>query len=397
MPETIQRFEFLYTRFLQDQATPEEVAELMELSSRMESNEAAREIIFEAYEAEVPAYIEEKDWSRAEDMLPGRKAVRTGKPLAHVWTVAASAVVLLAIAMWFFRVVGPAAPADVPVAVKPSAVSDVKAPALSYATLTLGDGQVIALDSVNNGVVALQNDIELTKTEAGHFAYTSDKQVAHQQIVYNTLANPRGSRVITMTFHDGSRVWLNAASSVTFPVFFEGDRREVSITGEAFFDVAHDPQKKFVVHSRGIATEVLGTQFNVHSFGPDGEVQITLVDGKVHVVSSPSSSRYISPGQQAVAVQGQAPVLVSTVNVGNVVAWKEERFAFEDTNIKQIMDEISRWYDVDVVYDGNMKDLNFGGSMSRHKNVSEFLRRMEATQAVKFAIDGKKVTVIKTP
>lgn len=193
---------------------------------------------------------------------------------------------------------------------------------------------------------------------------------------------------------DGSRLWLNSGSSVTFPVTFGNKERKVAITGEAYFEIAHDPLKKFIVTANDLTTEVLGTHFNVNAFEEEENIKVTLLQGSIKVISGNQSS-IIKPGEQAVEMAGGRLKTNRNVNVEEVVAWKNEMFSFNDTNIKDIMKEVSRWYDVNIEYKGDFSNLNFGGNMSRQKNVSELLKRLEATKTVRFEVVGKTITIIQ--
>jgi ferric-dicitrate binding protein FerR (iron transport regulator) len=254
---------------------------------------------------------------------------------------------------------------------------------------------MITLDSVKSGTIALQNNIAVTKSTDGKIEYAPGEKKGAPGLTYNTLTNPKGSRVVNMVLNDGSKVWLNAASSITYPVAFDGVNREVSVTGEVYFEVAHDQNKKFIVKSNRLSTEVLGTYFNVNSYSDEDEIKVTLLEGSVRVLSKNGSPYIVKPGEQAID-EGNGKIRIEkNVNVEDMVAWKNERFSFTNANIKSIMKEVARWYDVQIEYKGNVDDLNFGGNMSRQRNVSELLKRMEATQAVKFEVEGRKITVKK--
>jgi ferric-dicitrate binding protein FerR (iron transport regulator) len=274
-------------------------------------------------------------------------------------------------------------------------IQDVAPPAANRATITLADGTKIFLDSTGNGVLARQNNVALKKTGEGEIVYDKSAANSGTEMIFNTLANPKGSRAISMTLSDGSQLWLNAGSSVTFPVAFNGPERKISITGEAYFEVARDPSKKFIVIANSVATEVLGTHFNVNAYGDRDAVKVTLLEGRVKVIASDGSSSMIKPGGQVVETMDGKLITNLRVDVEEAIAWKNEMFNFNNTEFKDIMKEVSRWYDVDIEYKGDFGELGFGGNMSRQKNVSELLKRLEATQAVKFEVNGRKITVLE--
>ena len=396
MSENQHRFLQLYHHFINDTASPEEVREFWALTEMMEGDIVVKEALHSLYNDQVPEEVTNKDWSKAGESIFGRKKKVLTINKKHWLAAAASVIIVLGIGSFFFNNEKNDLSKKYLTNVVNTEGKDVAPPASNRATITLANGQSIPLDSFKSGTLALQNNIVLTKTSAGKIEYSTEVQEKSRELVFNTLTNPRGSRVINMVLNDGSEVWLNAASSITYPVAFKGNVREVTVTGEAYFEIAHDVNKKFIVKTNGLLTEVLGTHFNVNAYLDEDEIKVTLLEGSVQVVANNGSSSLIKPGEQVMASNGKM-TLNSYVNVEDVIAWKNERFSFKDTNIKNIMREVARWYDVQIDYKGKMDDLNFGGSMSRQENVSELLKRMEATQAVKFEVAGRKITVIKMP
>ncbi len=285
---------------------------------------------------------------------------------------------------------------------------DLKAPETNRATITLANGQKIYLDSAVNGTLAMQGNVKLIKLANGLIAYQTASGETINEIKYNTLENPRGSMVIDMTLADGSKVWLNAGSSVTYPVAFVGKERKVSITGEAYFEVAPLSPKggqgklHFIVKFNtpsgdGGEVTVLGTHFNVNAYYDEENIKVTLLEGSVKV-SKDAASKLIRPGEQASISQKSqqsTQIPVQTTDLEQVMAWKNGMFRFNGTNIKEIMRQAGRWYDVAVVYEGNVDDLDFSGVVSRKENISELLKIFETTGLVNFSVKGKKVIVKK--
>lgn len=393
MQEQQNRFLFLYRRFIQDQATSAEVREFWELADGLQDDETVKDAMYQLFEEPVPEQVEQKDWTKASRRILG-SAKRSLITRSVYWAAAASVICVLLAGTYVFM--GDRKEAAPPVVAKIAIAKqqDILPPAVSYATITLANGQRMAIDSLKSGQLARQNNIALANSAEGVIQYIAGEKNGPVELVYNTLTNPKGSRVVNAVLNDGTRVWLNAASSITYPVAFEGSARQVDVTGEAYFEVAHDPDRAFVVRTGSLSTRVLGTHFNVNSY-PDGDdIKVTLLKGSVKVISANGSSAVIHPGEQAVQ-GGDAKISIKrAVNMEDVVAWKSERFSFNDDNIKDIMKEVSRWYDVEIEYRGSVDDLNFGGNMSRQKNISELLKRLEATKAVTFKVEGKKVTVI---
>ncbi len=275
----------------------------------------------------------------------------------------------------------------------PEQSKDVKAPETNRAMITLADGRTVYLDSATNGQLAVQGNIKLVKLANGQIAYQTASGEIIKELQYNTLNNPRGSKIINMTLADGSRVWLNTGSSVTFPVAFIGNERKISITGEAYLEVAHNPLLPFIVRKGETSVQVLGTKFNVNAYDDEDDIRVTLLEGSVKI-SNDQSSLTIKPNQQAV-VSGNQMLLNKNVNVEEVMAWKNGLFQFEGANIESIMRQISRWYDVEVVYEMNAKGLHFSGDISREVEASKVFKMLQATEALHFRIEGRKVFVEK--
>jgi transmembrane sensor len=272
--------------------------------------------------------------------------------------------------------------------------TDVKAPQTNRATITLSGGQNIFLDSAANGQLALQNNIKLIKTSEGKISYNGSQPGQTAALIYNTLTNPKGSKVIDMELADGTHVWLNAGSSLTYPVAFAGHERNVEITGEAYFEVTHNAAMPFTVKKLhdDAKVQVLGTHFNVNAYDDETSIRITLLEGSVKV-SKGNHMSLIKPGQQA-AISNKEIKINNDIDLEEVMAWKNGKFQFGDaSDIATIMRQISRWYDVDVEYQGNISE-HIGGSIPRDVNASQVFKMLETTGTVKFKIEGRKVTVM---
>lgn len=262
------------------------------------------------------------------------------------------------------------------------------APSSLLATITLSDGRQINLDSIKNGTVAQEGDIIIEKLSDGRIIY---RGAGDGKIVYNTLSVPRGSKIGSLTLSDGTIVFLNAASSLKYPVAFTGNERRVSITGEAYFEVAKDKNKQFIVDAGNLVTEVLGTHFNINSYENENQKQVTLLEGKVRV-SYENEQITLEPGQQART--GDELVINNSVDMEDVMAWKNGVFHFDNTGIEELMRELERWYDLEVIYK-EKPTKTFEGTMPRSLNLTSVLKILERTGGVKFEINGKKVIVMK--
>lgn len=271
------------------------------------------------------------------------------------------------------------------------AVKDIL-PGGTRAMLTLGDGSTIVLDSSSNGQLGVQGNTKVIKLDNGHLSYQKGKNTAHARaIVYNTIATPRGGQYKVMLV-DGSVVWLNASSSLKFPTEFRDSLREVEITGEAYFEIAHNASKPFRVKVKGMYVNVLGTSFNIMAYDDEATVNTTLLTGSLKV-SNGANSILIKPRQQVQLNSKGNFQLVPDTDVEEAVAWKNGRFSFSSTGILTIMRQIERWYDVDVVFE-RKGDLHFTGELSRFVNVSQLLRKLELTNEVHFRIEKGRITVL---
>ena len=265
-------------------------------------------------------------------------------------------------------------------------------PGGNKAILTLANGETIELDTAKNGQLARQGNASISKTAAGHIVYQSGSTTPGQ-IVYNAIATPRGG-LYNLTLSDGSLVWLNAASSIRYPVMFTGNERVVEITGEVYFEVAQQKAKPFRIISRGQTVEVLGTRFNINSYSDEANVLTTLIEGSVKVQArSFESIKYLKAGQQSVLTDQQ--LSVSNADTEKAIAWKDGYFYFNNDNIQSVMRKLSRWYDFDVVFAENIPVEEYTGSISRDKSIDQVLTMLEYANSVHFRIEGKKITVLK--
>lgn len=284
-------------------------------------------------------------------------------------------------------------------------------PGGNKAILTLADGSSIVLDSAGNGTLGVQGKTKILKLASGSLAYQSNRRgvsgVADADAgpVYNTISTPRGGQY-QVVLPDGTKVWLDANSSLRFPTTFDGDpkQREVQLTGEAYFDVARNPQKPFRVgvYANGPGrggelqhVEVLGTQFNIMAYSDEAAVKTTLLEGAVRVGGAMGSKVELKPNDQARLDlgQGNGISVVADADVDAAVAWKNGYFDFNKANIETIMRQLARWYDVDVSFRGSgSRDRVFYGGMQRNLTLSSVFRVLERS-GVQFSIDGKKVIV----
>ncbi len=283
---------------------------------------------------------------------------------------------------------------------KPPQVQDVAPPASTNAVLTLANGTKIVLDNAQNGSLAVQGTVNVVKLADGKIAYNKDSQSATSAelqtkgipIMYNTLTVPRGSKVVTITLTDGTKVWLNAESSLKYPTAFIGNERKIQITGEAYFEVVHNEAMPFKVQKDDAEVQVLGTHFNVNAYDDEDAMKITLLEGFVKIIKG-TTLMMLAPGQQAQLNKNRQIILNKEADVQQAIAWKNGLFDFDNADITDIMRQLSRWYDVDVMYDGKIPEGHYIGSIRRQVNISEVLRMIELAGGIEFTIEGKKIIV----
>jgi transmembrane sensor len=259
------------------------------------------------------------------------------------------------------------------------------APGHNQATLTLANGQKITLTQGMKGQLATQGATTI-QVAGNHITYNNGAK--ETQISNNTLTTARGERSpYPLVLADGTKVWLNAASSITFPTAFPGKERIVKITGEVYFEVAHHASQPFKVESPGQVTEDVGTHFNIMSYADETSAKVTLTEGAVKV-----NNHLLKPGEQTINQNGT--IRIAEVNVDFELAWKDGYFRFKDAPITDVMRELARWYNIEVIYDGPQTQERFNAKISRYKNISAVLRILERTKGVHFKVEGRRVTVL---
>lgn len=269
-------------------------------------------------------------------------------------------------------------------------------PGGNKATLTLSNNKVIVLNNAANGVLANLGSSNVRTVHNAELVYKNspgNTTSAIDENAINTLSTPRGGQY-QVVLSDGTKVWLNSASSISYPVAFTGNERRVKLTGEAYFEVAKNKDKPFYVSMNNVQVRVLGTHFNIAAYNNDDDVTATLLEGSVQVTKNNSMS-LLKPGQQAVVPDGNDDIHVAPADIEQVMAWKNGYFSFNDENITDIMKRVSRWYDVEVEYKDNIKDQQFGGIYDRSKSLTDLLHYLEKLGKVHFEIEGRRVIVMK--
>ncbi len=265
-------------------------------------------------------------------------------------------------------------------------------PGINKAVLTLGDGSKINLDDSGDGLIATQSGIRIHKASNGAIRYEVIDQAnySNPKISYNTIETPKGGKY-QIILPDGSKVWLNAASSLRFPSAFTGKKRDVELNGEAYFEVTKNKQLPFRVHTRDMNIVVTGTAFNVMAYNDERFSATTLVEGSVDIKNT-SRKLSLTPGEQAVNNDGTS-LIKNEVDVEQYIAWKNGLFQFNNTDIQSVMRQIGRWYDVSVEYRGKIPQTTFGGFISRDSKLSQVIKMLELS-GVRFSIEDKKIVVL---
>lgn len=268
-------------------------------------------------------------------------------------------------------------------------------PGGNKAFLTLADGTKLSLSDADNGELARQAGIIITKTKDGQLIYeVSHTGTDEKEVVYNTISTPAGGQY-QVRLPDGTVVWLNALSSLTYPTAFKEVTRKVVLIGEGYFEVFKNQSQPFVVSTNGAGkaqeVTVLGTHFNINSYKDEDATKTTLIEGSVKVASSLKSQVSLKPGQQSILKEAFE---VIDVDVTQFTDWRNDNFVFNNESIEGIMRKLARWYDIDVIYQGEISYANFGGEISRSKKLSEVLGVLEATRTIHFKIEGRRVTVM---
>jgi transmembrane sensor len=265
------------------------------------------------------------------------------------------------------------------------------APGTTKAVLTLADGRQITIDTISAGILAMQGKTKV-QHDGGAIAYEQVTQKGTLSVLYNTLTTGRGEQSPPLVLSDGTKVWLNALSSIRFPVSFSGNTRDVEITGEAYFEVAKNTKMPFHVKVKEMEVEVLGTHFNVNSYTDEPAIKTTLLEGSVRIVNK--ESVVLKPGQEALVTSQIQPIIVQAANVDQAVAWKNGLFDFNHASLQTVLRQLSRWYDIEVKFEGNIPERTFRGKITRDLNLSQVTQLLQDVR-IKFRIEGKTLIVTK--
>lgn len=263
------------------------------------------------------------------------------------------------------------------------------APGGNKAILTLANGAKINVGAIQNGALTAQPGTQIIK-QNGQLAYEVSANSNSTKISYNTLTTPKGGQY-HLILADGTNVWLNAASSLKYPTAFTGSERVVELTGEAYFEVVHNSKQPFKVKTANQTIQDIGTQFNVNAYDDEEASATTLVEGSVKIYDA-KRAMLIKPGQQYLLKSNSIAEVKSDVDIDEIVAWKNGMFQFDNADIKTIMRQISRWYNVDIEYQGQIPSSTYHGRISRNSNASAILKILQLS-GINFTIEGRKIIV----
>lgn len=383
MPEHQSRIEYLLDRYVNRSCTRAELDELF-MYIKDEQHENTLHQLLDNYSATAKAAPDLDYDNIYRELIPPRARVFTFRRLA-----AAAVILLLAgAAIWFLE---PAAK-HTPVAANEKATTPI-APGSNKATLTLADGSVITLDSAGNQTIHQGN--QSIKQQNGQLLYTAQGNTG--TVNYNKLSTPRGGQ-FQIVLPDGTKVWLNSATTLRYPTAFTGANRVVELEGQGYFEVAPNATHPFLVkvpstQRDSMEVQVLGTGFDIMAYADEATVNTTLISGSVRVKEG-NTLQTLQPGQQAVMDNNNHAITVRPADIKKVTAWKNGVFVFNNTALPAILREVARWYDVEIVYTATPSPELYGGGISRNLQLSSVLRLLEASGYNHLKLEGRKVIVL---
>ena len=401
-----QRTGYLLQQYQSGQISQPEWEELAALLSDDTNNEHIETALQQAMEQHTTAapFLERDYRALIEKIITVDRQVLSAVPVRRMvvtrrWGWVAAAVLLLLAAGIAYRSMFMTAKSPPQQA---AIIKDI-APGTQGAILILGDGRQVVLDSQRNGLIAKQGATNVTLKD-GAVGYDKNS-IGAATTIYNTMTTPRG-RQYQLLLPDGSKIWLNAASSIRYPVAFSGHERKVQITGEVYFEVAKNPAMPFKVNINNTSTvEVLGTHFNVNAYEDEAETKTTLLEGSVKVMKRETANgkretaknnvfaAVLKPGEQAVLSRTNLPFTIDhSPDIDQVMAWKNGLFSFDNATIQTVMRQLSRWYNIDIIYEGNIPEQHFFGQMARDLSLLQVLRGLQVTK-VNVSLEGRKLII----
>jgi len=390
----------LFKKYLLNQCAPEEVEKILGYFDVAENELSLRALIAESLE-DVDAGYEEVKWTPSldETFASIKKELNNKKgkliPLKkRTWSWGAAAVVFLLVGLAAYDLIK--SPGHQQSIANGAIPKQKDAPGSNKAVLTLADGSAIRLGTATNGTITQQGQARISKPVDGQLVYTALNEKPNP-VLFNTIATPRGGQY-ELVLSDGSKVWLNAASSLRFPVTFSGKERRVALTGEAYFEVAKNASMPFKVMVDGkTELEVLGTHFNVNAYDDEATVKTALLEGQVKVVGlATGNASIIVPGEQARLNNNGQISIDKNIDTEQAIAWKNGAFNFSNADLGMVLRQLSRWYDVDVVIEGRLPERQFNGEIQHDLKLTQVLKLLEKN-GVYSRLEGKKLIVLQHP
>lgn len=370
----------LFERYLNNHASREETAELFQYFQDTNNKEVLEQMIENQLESRDKEELIDK---MTLDRVFGKIDLDTEPQniTSHTWYkitgVAATIILIISISYLFLN---------------RSTYNDHSAtiiePGRDKATLVLSSGKTIVLEDVANGKLTEELGTTIEKTENGGINYTVEGNT-DVRVAMNLLNVPKGGQ-FQITLSDGTKVWLNSNSSLKYPSAFSASERRVELTGEAYFEVSKNKQKPFIVETSLQKVEVLGTKFNINAYDDESSTQTSLAEGSVRV-SCNNNTALLRPGQQSTLTDQN--IAVRSINMDQVLDWKNGDFNFSNNNLKEIMRKISRWYNIDVIFEGPISQETYVAQISRKKRLNDVLRALQLSGSIKYSIRNNKLYI----
>lgn len=394
-----QRLQILFNKYAGGQASPEELHEFWQLVAAMDKDELLSADMKAWWDKHEGSY----DLSAGVDGAKTLKRIlaggsrqetdyisihhRPGRRTRQMWA-AAAACLLIALGAWFYFQRPGKELLPVAKIANPAYHNDVL-PGVQGATLTLADGSVVQLDSAGSGLHLVQGNAQVSAAN-GTVVYAGEGATA--QTAYNTLTTRKGQQY-PLRLSDGSLVILDAGSSITYPVVFQDKNRVVKVEGQAWFEIARDTARPFIVQHNNKQVQVYGTHFNVKAYNDEPDMRVTLAEGSIKVTNG-SASQMLVPGQQAIlSKSGDGISVDARADIEETIAWKNGLFEYKSKDLTHVMRDVARWYDIEIVYDGPKPTDTFTGGISRAVTLTELLTILEMSR-IHFKLDGRKLTVL---
>ncbi|NOW95045.1 FecR family protein [Mucilaginibacter sp. SG564] len=385
------RISYLFQRYFDDEATESELDDLQMMLRDPDQIGVIQDVLQNVYDQISPKQfdvaVNEQTKENIFQYIVSQPQIRASNN--KLWIrLAAAASIVIGLTIGYFHLRPGQLTSDTPDKI---AKNDI-APGSNKAILTLSNGRRIILSDAGTGEIAREESTAINKDSTGKIVYVVAAAGNQVPDLMNTISTPRGGQY-QVVLPDGTHAWLNAASSLRYPAVFTGPNRVVELTGEAYFEVVKDMSHPFHVITATQTVEVLGTHFNVNSYADEPSVKTTLLEGSVKVIHGSATAKLKPAEQSAVNDKVDAEIQVNhSVDTDDVIAWKEGKFRFDQTDMPALMRQLSRWYDVDVVYQGKVPVDRFSGTLSRNVNISKVLKLLEFT-GVKFKIEGRKLII----